>query len=334
MFLKTFHISRQGAGHIEILKECQDASESYQDSEMAIAVVCDGHGGADYVRSARGSKFAAKIVKDQIKEFVQNLDEKKLERHYEMMLSDLCASIISSWRTEVEQDLEAEPLTESELETLSDKAREKYQNNIRTEIFYGTTVLAAACTENYWFGIQIGDGKCVSVSYEGTFFQPIPWDEKCFLNKTTSICDSMALYNFRSFYTKEIPAAVFIGSDGVDDCFQNDEQLQKLYSTILCSFAEKEDVEQAIEELSEYLPILSEKGSRDDISIAAILDMDKIKEIPQVASYLEAKIEKEKISEEDSVKEEELKEWFPEEEVQEEKKDSWFKSIKDKMHLR
>jgi serine/threonine protein phosphatase PrpC len=55
MHAKSFNISVQGASHIKKNKECQDASRSYYNNDIAIAVVCDGHGGSDYVRSAVGS---------------------------------------------------------------------------------------------------------------------------------------------------------------------------------------------------------------------------------------------------------------------------------------
>ena len=66
MRMQSFHLSTQGASHIKKNKECQDASESYNDENCAIAIVCDGHGGDDYVRSAVGSAFAASITKNNI----------------------------------------------------------------------------------------------------------------------------------------------------------------------------------------------------------------------------------------------------------------------------
>ena len=69
MNAKSFNLTAQGASHIKKNKECQDASLSYQDENCAIAVVCDGHGGDDYVRSAIGSKFASAIAKKTYRSF-------------------------------------------------------------------------------------------------------------------------------------------------------------------------------------------------------------------------------------------------------------------------
>ena len=148
--------------------------------------------------------------------------------------------------------------------------------------------------EDYWFAIHIGDGKCVAINHAGEFKQPIPWDPKCFLNATTSICDSDAIDNFRHFYSDKLPAAVFVGSDGIDDCFNNNEQLYNLYKTVLYSFATT-DFKEACEGLADYLPRLSAKGSGDDVSIAALLDMDSISELSIVKDYDKSAVDRKSV---------------------------------------
>lgn len=208
MRMQAFHLSSQGASHIKKNKECQDASESFYNENCAIAIVCDGHGGDDYVRSASGSAFACAVAKANILNFIENIDKDELVRHHQKLIHNLEASIISAWNEAVYAHYESHPFTESEIAVLSDRAKRKYLQEKRIESAYGTTLIAVACTENYWFGIHIGDGKCVAVNPEGKFVQPIPWDEKCFLNATTSICDSDALNRFRSFFSEKLPVAV------------------------------------------------------------------------------------------------------------------------------
>lgn len=284
MRMQAFHLSSQGASHIKKNKECQDASESFYNENCAIAIVCDGHGGDDYVRSASGSAFACAVAKANILNFIENIDKDELVRHHQKLIHNLEASIISAWNEAVYAHYESHPFTESEIAVLSERAKRKYLQEKRIESAYGTTLIAVACTENYWFGIHIGDGKCVAVNPEGKFVQPIPWDEKCFLNATTSICDSDALNRFRSFFSEKLPVAVFVGSDGIDDCFSTEEQLNNLYKTVLYSFASS-DFDSAVTDLSDYLPRLSAKGSGDDVSIAAVLDLDKIGEIDAVREF-------------------------------------------------
>lgn len=284
MRMQSFHLSTQGASHIKKSKECQDASESYHDENCAIAIVCDGHGGDDYVRSAVGSALAASVAKNNILSFISNVNKDELKRHHPQLINTLQASIISAWSSAIHGHYEENPFTEAEIAVLSDRAKRKYIQEAHIESAYGTTLIAVASTKDYWFGIHIGDGKCVAVNPESKFVQPIPWDEKCFLNVTTSICDSDALNHFRYFYSEKLPVAVFVGSDGVDDCFSSEQQLNNLYKTVLYSFATS-DFSEAVEGLSDYLPRLSAKGSGDDVSVAAILDLDMIGEISVVKEF-------------------------------------------------
>ena len=175
------------------------------------------------------------------------------------------------------------PFTEEELAPVSKKKRAKYLVGDVTGA-YGTTLLAVGIGIGYWFGLHIGDGRCVAVNPKGKFLQPIPWDKRCFLNVTTSICDADALESFRHFYSEKLPVAVFIGSDGIDDSFANREQLYALYKTVLYSFA-TEDFDEACQDLEDYLPRLSAKGSGDDVSVAALLNTEAIKELDVVRDF-------------------------------------------------
>lgn len=284
MNAKSFHFSFQGASHIKKNKECQDASSSYQDEKCAIAIVCDGHGGDDYVRSAVGSTLGCGVAEKNIKSFINSVDKEIFFSKPDKHLKNLEASIINGWNEAITAYHSTKPFQENELASLSEKARKKYVEDGRIESAYGTTMIAVAMTHEYWFGIHIGDGKCVAVNPEGEFKQPIPWDPKCFLNATTSICDSDAIDRFRHFYSEKLPAAVFVGSDGIDDCFSNNEQLHNLYKTMLFSFATT-DFQEACDGLADYLPRLSAKGSGDDVSVAALLDLDLIPELSIVKEF-------------------------------------------------
>lgn len=295
MNAKSFHLSVQGASHIKKNKECQDASLSYYDEECAIAIVCDGHGGDDYMRSAYGSQFGVKVAEKNIRNFIKNIKADEFKSNNKELIKRLKASIINDWNEAIYAHYAENPFTETELAVISGKAKKKYLDDKRIESAYGTTMIAVAMTKEFWMGIQIGDGKCVAVNPEGKFLQPIPWDNKCFLNATTSICDSQAINNFRHFCSEKLPIAVFVGTDGIDDCFKNDEQLNNLYKTVLYSFMTT-DFEEAINDLRDYLPRLSAKGSGDDVSVAAMIDFDRISDIDEVREFDKEK-EKAKVEE-------------------------------------
>ena len=273
MKYKAYNFTVMGARHKKARKPCQDASVSVNKSDYILTAVCDGHGGEDYFRSDRGSEFAVKAVKQCMNDhdilpmlsFYAD-DEVKIDE----MLVQLEKSIISAWNDLVAQDYADDPFTMDELESVTPQMRMHYATGNRIEYAYGTTLIVNVVTDEFWFGIHIGDGECVSVDHQGNFDHPIPHDSKCMLNLTTSICDRTAIYNMRHHFSKKLPKALFISSDGVDNCFVSSEKLHDFYSMILQSFSTM-DESFAILELLDYLPKMSQKGSGDDISLAIIL---------------------------------------------------------------
>lgn len=301
MNFKAFHMSERGESHLHDGRICQDSSASFSDECGTVAVVSDGHGGCDYVRSQIGSAMACEAAVKNIRRLFENISPEAFLAEPDMMLTQLEAAIINDWNESVRSHYEANPFTEEELDCVSEKAGAAYFSGHRIERAYGATLIAAAVTRDYWFGIQIGDGKCVAFDEAGICTQPIPWDEKCFLNKTTSICGSDALRDFRHFYSEKIPTAVFMGSDGIDDSFKNEEDMYDFYKTILYAFSIS-DYTQAVDELKAYLPRLSKEGSADDVSIAAWMDMDVLK---SVVDKIKAESEEAEESEENKKTEEE-----------------------------
>lgn len=277
---KAFHVCEIGASHIKEEKPCQDFSLSDVGRGYAVAIVCDGHGGNKYFRSDRGSRMAAEQTMLAIQEFMKSRYVKNqnggkvidtLLTNPEAYLNQLAANIIYRWRECLTEDFATEPFSEKEKAILTSKELAALQEEGGWVTAYGTTLIAAVRAKKFWFGLHIGDGKCVAVNNEGEYSQPIPWDDKCFLNVTTSLCDVQALSRFRTFFSKEnLPTVLFVGSDGVDDTFGTDEALNDFYRTVLKLFTEN-GMEKGKEELQNYLPNLSAKGSQDDISIAGIL---------------------------------------------------------------
>ena len=273
MKYKAYNFTVMGASHKKARKPCQDASVSVNKSDYILTAVCDGHGGDDYFRSERGSEFAVKSVKYCLadRDILPMLafyadDEVKVDE----MLVQLEKSIIAKWNDLVAEDYAEDPFTMEELENVNPRIRMSYALGEKIEYAYGTTMILNVVTDDFWFGIHIGDGKCVAVDHQGNFDHPIPDDARCMLNLTTSICDRTAIYNMRHHFSKKMPKALFISSDGVDNCFVSDEKLHDFYTMIMNSFADMSE-SFAILELLDYLPKLSQKGSGDDISLGIIL---------------------------------------------------------------
>lgn len=294
--MKDLHHSCQGESHILTGKVCQDVSFSLTTDTMSIAIVCDGHGGERYFRSDVGANYAVDVTKECVKSFVEEVDVDNIfsgksfvqksaitseansniptkDTIVDKTLRQLFSSIIYKWRNSIEQHSQLNPLTESEKQKINARFQEDFIKGIGIEKTYGCTLMCYISTPQYWFAFHIGDGKCISFDKEGNWHEPIPWDEKCFLNKTTSLCDSTAIDEFRYCYCGDgsFPLAVFLGSDGIDDSFGTTENMVNFYIQVLKLLA-NDGYEKAIITIQETLPQLSKIGSKDDMSVACIYD--------------------------------------------------------------
>lgn len=304
----------QGESHKSTEKPCQDYAYAESNENLSIAIVCDGHGGERYFRSQFGSEFATEITKEAIRAFVENMadstftgQEKKSvfdgadfteysaaiatdqqvasKAHKSLMW--LFSSIISQWNAKVAQHAREVDLTDWELEHVEQKYKDEFLAKRETEDAtfektYGCTLMAYVQTPDYWFAFHLGDGKCVSMRVVDDNLvcgQPIPWDEKCFLNKTTSLCDSNALDEFRYCYqgNGEFPLAMFLGSDGMDDSYGDGDNLDNFYIQLFKVIIRNGN-DKAKKELIKSLPIISKLGSKDDMSVASIYDDTNLSE--------------------------------------------------------
>lgn len=279
----TFAFSRQGANHLKTNppKPCQDASGSYTDEKMEIIAAADGHGSDDYTRTDIGSKFAVECAKEYIKRFVDAGKCAELdEENYCLKLKVLSDRICREWRQKNKEDLEKHPITEDEIQNVSEKYKDRYLNHSDQYALkaYGTTLIAVCVTKDFWFGLQIGDGKCVAFNGKGAY-EPIPWDAQCHENITTSLCDANAEEEFRYCYGScdNIPYAVFIGSDGVDDSYPYPpmESVFKLYASVL-QIKKKFGENRMKEHFELFLDSISKKGSGDDITVCACINDDRL----------------------------------------------------------
>lgn len=249
--------SVQGASHIKTGKECQDYSLVWEDSyqKLKIAAVSDGHGSERHFRSAIGAKLACEAAMDTLREIGSSIDAVDLKN------SDLQAQIsrciCSRWIQAVETDIATQG-TDVGIEA------------------YGCTLIAYLQTSRFWVSLQIGDGLCVILNRRNYFRKPIKWDDRCVCGFTTSMCDKNAANEFRfaSGLKRSIPKAVFLSSDGVDGTFGCKGELYVFYWNILKSFL-KDGYEKVKEDLPVTLSHFSEVGSRDDMSLAIIINKIK-----------------------------------------------------------
>jgi len=293
---QPFAVTVRGGSHKKDGIPCQDACHKYEGDGFAIAAVADGHGDGNCFRSDKGANFAVRCATKGMAEFVKihaaNLSEGKdtpLQNDPDKAIRNLINHIIAAWQAEVEGDYAAHPFAPEELAKADERHRRRFEAGDKPSKAYGTTLIAFAVTGHYWFGIHIGDGRFTALYPDGEFNQPIPWDEKCYLNVTTSICDDDASDRARHWFSfidkeKPAPAAVFLCTDGIDDNYPvdgNEKHLFKLYRTIALTFVQ-DGFDSTCKQLADLADAFATKGKGDDTSIAGFIDMGALKQAAPV----------------------------------------------------
>jgi serine/threonine protein phosphatase PrpC len=283
--LVKFDAKAQGISHIEKDLPCQDAATAKLglNNTIGIACVADGHGGSKYFRSDKGSIIAVQVAEKALLDFFATIAKEKTPFYnskasnesgksidVQERLKDLEGNIIYNWRNAVARHIEKTPFAETEIEHCK-------KNNIPLDydpekmmFAYGSTLLAGLVSDNFWFAIQIGDGLCVVLESEEKITVPIGEDERLAFGVTTSLCDSNAKDNFREAYGFAKIEGLTVATDGITDSFIPEKYLQ-FNKGLYEKFAHPSStVEEEQKKLQEFLPEVSQRGSRDDIAIAGI----------------------------------------------------------------
>lgn len=278
--------SVQGASHIRKNIPCEDCGMKYENDFCRIFVLGDGHGDTNCPRSCIGSEYVCKTAVECLCEFEKNIREcnwtEKLfdTKEAETLVRQLISSIIGKWAEKVSEEYSSHPLTNEELNGLSEEYASKYSSGKLIGHIYGTTLIAGLLTDRYLLLIQQGDGRCVVFDNNGEPSQPIPWDEKCLANITTSVCDGDAVSRCRYKVidlSENSVIACFSGSDGVEDSFSSFDSMYSFYRMIIMRICE-EGTAVTEKYLLGYLPEFSANGSADDTTVCGIIDIEAAKE--------------------------------------------------------
>ena len=282
---KIFSLSQAGEKYARRGFKCQDSSGCCTKNGVQIVAVADGHGADDCFRSEIGASIAIDTI---FCEALPLLYDESLP-FSDQGIRNFKYKLWQSWRETVKRDWDrrlAMGDKESRYEFVSEKYKQRYQDESEKYLYtaYGTTLIAAIAIENELLLLQLGDGSAVVLCANGLFTLPIPCDEENYLNVTTSLSEEDADQKIRHAVlsldktSSTYPVAVFLSSDGVDDCFpayQNEEYLFKFYK-VLVENAVNENAEALFSELNHTaLAEMSARGSHDDISLGMLMTEDK-----------------------------------------------------------
>ena len=289
----------RGASHKLSGAPCQDASGTRTiDGSRGVATaiaVADGHGDPTCRRSDRGSHYAVEVALACLEELaleylsadvesVRELRDRLLSQEDDERCKRLLAqTIVDRWCAATRADYEADPL--EELAQAMEESDEAWRLKAIRRI-YGTTLVCALMLPDLCVVVQQGDGCATVILCEGT--EPlahgdlVPKDELCIGNMTTSLSDSDAASRMRVVAIDRLNdpiAALFVGTDGIDKSLPRRDGASDLFAGIALDVLEAQDNDSWDEErferdLCDLLDRVSQMGSGDDASVAAVIDFD------------------------------------------------------------
>lgn len=239
----------------------------------------DGHGDPNCVRSSIGSDLVSQIAVQKLMDLEEGLRLEnrtgllRREEWQEILMRQVILSIKTEWDRQVLSNYREHPLTEEEWEQCNDY-RESYRNGKSLEHIYGTTLIAGLATKEYLVLLQQGDGRCDVFHADGSVDQPIPWDDDCVGNATTSMCQSDTWKRCRYCVIdlrKDPVIACFAGSDGVEDSFRTMDDVHAYYRGLLI-YAIDHDIKSFEQYLDTELKRLNWGGSMDDTTVVGVID--------------------------------------------------------------
>ena len=153
--IQALHFSCEGESHKSNKKACQDYSLTFNEKDLTVAIVCDGHGGERYFRSDVGAKLAAEVTLDSVKDFVNSIrddffrdkqftavgptntiEDAELLSYIDVAFRRLFSSIIYKWNECIDEHSKANALTEWEKSNVPQKYIDEYMCASSYEKYY------------------------------------------------------------------------------------------------------------------------------------------------------------------------------------------------------
>lgn len=256
-----------GGHHIKSGIVCQDYSASYHDAERTIVTSCDGHGGAVYLRSDRGAKFASYAAINVLR----NVNRRTFyRRRTEDVANQLRVQLLCEWNAMVERDLAAHPLRKSETAHLTDDQR--FSLRMEPVKAYGTTVAAAMLYGSKLVILSLGDGGCFLFRRGRLIPAFEEEDEEQVANLTNSLCQSDAAEHMHvGIFDADRFDGALLCTDGVINPYQTLDNFERS----LAIPAAGKVIEHRERKLSDFIVRLGgEIGVGDDVTLSILLKDD------------------------------------------------------------
>jgi hypothetical protein len=259
-----------GAAHLRRSLPNQDAFRCVDDSGAPVAVVADGHGAAEYVRSATGARLAADLLAAELTELSAD-DSGDVQQR----LVAGAEHFIARWRAAVLADADAEPFTADEREALGVAAEQADDDVVRA---YGTTVLGVCVAGDWVHAVAIGDGDLGCVDAAGAHHSLCPAPASIGVQTDSlAVADPSAAVRTESRPVRDI-VAVWACTDGFSTA-QTDPQWRDLVGGQLRQMLATRTPDEIGADLDGWLEPAAAVG--DDTTMVLVLRTGSTDDLPQ-----------------------------------------------------
>lgn len=263
----------KGSSHKINGKNNQDNYLIRELGEITIVSVADGHGSEKCFLSEYGSKIATHVFCDMITSMYLK-SRNSLSVFYDRLMDireeQLPKHLIKNWQIQVTKDYQKRNAIQTKI-TDESEIIEKY----------GTTLIGLVLSKEFYFACQIGDGDIIAKYDEGKTARLIS-TEKFLGVETKSMCSKNAWIDVEISFSRpsnnlELPVLFLIATDGLSNSYVNDKAFLKIAEDYL-RWIKTDDLNSISHKIPNILRNTSIKGSGDDITLAIIANMDRIRE--------------------------------------------------------
>lgn len=236
-----------GAVHLRRGDLGQDAVLSGVAGEFACVALADGHGSA--ARGAEGAAVAVDCAVTILFEFAAQVPGGGAHR-VEALARDLIRPrLVARWRAAIQDEVPDD-------------------RDLRC---FGCTLLAALAGPSWVLVLQLGDGDLLRVSGDGRVDRPLPPDERCFADETTSMCLPTAPLDLRvtAWPRPADESLLVLATDGYANSYADDDAFERVGPDWL-ALLRAEGVDEVTRRLPAILHATSAGGCGDDVSLGLL----------------------------------------------------------------
>lgn len=225
-----------------------------------LIAVADGHGSARCYRAAYGAEMAVRTALDVLQRHMPSLSGHGLAPGAE---DPIGGDLVEAWRRMVQDHFAVHPV--GSLPDDGDPAHD--------DVFtaYGTTVLAAAASQETLRIVQVGDGVALIASTAQGPWRPMPKDPRLAADMTTSLAlvdAEQYLHQAVVDLRRQPTDLVVLATDGYTNAFTDDAAFDQVGSDLL-RWLGAQDPERLPDELPVWLGH-SADVTGDDASMALL----------------------------------------------------------------